>query len=86
MVSLSSIHGRKSRGEGGHAQEFVLGDSNDVRPPEFSTCNVLDNTVCRLFILIKGTGFVCLLLLGCVIGVKTEMRVLYEKQFIFVRG
>ena len=37
-------------------------------------------------ILVKGTGgFVCLLL-ACVIGVKTEMRVLPEKQFGFVQG
>ena len=28
--------------------EFVLGDGSDVRPPEFSTYNVLNNTVCRL--------------------------------------
>ena len=37
--------------------------------------------------LLKGTGgFVWLLLLGSVIGVKTEMRVLTEKQFGFVQG
>jgi len=33
----------------------------------------------------KGSEFVCLLL-GCVIGVKTEMRVLTEKPFGFVQG
>jgi len=36
-------------------------------------------------ILMKGSGF-WLLLLGCVIGVKTEMRVLTEKQFGFDQG
>ena len=35
---------------------------------------------------LEGTvGFVCLLL-GCVIGMKSEMRVLTEKQFGFVQG
>jgi len=34
---------------------------------------------------LKCTGLVCLLL-GCVIGVNTEMRVLTEKQFGFVQG
>jgi len=40
----------------------------------------------RGLVQLKGSGgFVCLLL-GCVIGVKTEMRVLTEKQFGFVQG
>ena len=36
--------------------------------------------------MLKGTSFVCLLLLGCVIGVKTEMRVITEKPYGFVQG
>jgi len=47
-------HGRKSRGTGGTRPPRICteGDGNDVRPPEFSTYNVLNNAVCHLFILI----------------------------------
>jgi len=57
-------------------------------PPQFSAyvyivAKQLDGSRWHL----KGLAcFVCVLLLGCVIGVKTAMRVLTEKQFGFVQG
>jgi len=56
-VRHKTSHRHKSRVNGGtRPPEFVLGDDNYVRPPEFSTYNVLNNAVWRLFILIC-TGY-----------------------------
>ena len=37
-------------------------------------------------LLVEGSGWFVCLLLGCMIGVKTEMRVLTEKPYGFVHG
>jgi len=53
MAGMGINHG----GGGTRPPEFVLGgDGSDVHHPEFNTYNVLNNAVCRLFILIC-TGY-----------------------------
>jgi len=52
-VRHKTSHRHKSWVNGGHVpQNLYWGDDNDVRPPELDTYNVLNNAVCRLFILI----------------------------------
>ena len=52
-VRHKTSHRRKSQVNGGHVpQNLYWGDDSDVRPPEFSTYNVLNNALCHLFILI----------------------------------
>jgi len=56
-VRHKTSHRHKSRvNRGTRLPEFVPEDDNDVRPQKFSTYNILNNAVCRLFILIC-TGY-----------------------------
>jgi len=56
-VRHKTSHRRKSQvNRGTPPQNLYWGDDSDVRPPEFRSYNVLNNAVCRLFIL-TCTGY-----------------------------